>query len=98
MRLTLELPAVGRCDARRCAYNVDAICHARAITIGSGVHPACDTFLDTSTHVRNVAISAVVGACKMSTCAYNDDLECRAESIVVAHHKHHADCATFRAR
>jgi hypothetical protein len=97
MRLLLDLPAVNECDARNCAYNVNRVCHARAITIGSGLHPECDTFLAADTHVQDTTSIALVGACKMSACCYNDDLECRAPSIAVAHHERHADCTTFRA-
>jgi hypothetical protein len=96
MRLNLDLPAVGECAARHCAYNVDSHCHARAITVGSRIHPACDTFLAADEHVHDVTASAVVGACKMSSCRYNDDLECHAGSIVLTGHDGHADCGTFQ--
>ena len=32
MRITLDMPSVTTCEARQCAYNVEATCHAKAIT------------------------------------------------------------------
>jgi hypothetical protein len=40
---TIEMPDVDGCDATECAYNMKGDCHARAITVGDGVHPGCDT-------------------------------------------------------
>ena len=95
MRLTLEMPEVGDCLATECAYNVDTTCHARAITIGSDMHPACDTYLRDDHHVQNVVRMAGVGACKVSGCCHNEDLECTASAIRITHHGDHAECATF---
>ena len=53
MHITVELPAVSGCSATECAYNVDRNCHARAITIGDGLHPGCDTYFKTSTHTQD---------------------------------------------
>ena len=41
----IEMPEVSRCDASVCAYNSENGCRARAITIGDGAFPGCDTFL-----------------------------------------------------
>jgi hypothetical protein len=95
MKLVIDVPPIGECTVTACAYNRDLSCHAQAITIGSGVHPACDTFLASSEHVQDTSHVAGVGACKVASCRYNEDLECRAERIAVAHHGGHADCATF---
>ena len=99
MKITLEMPNVQACDVRACAYNVDETCHARAITVGDGVHAACDTFFFSNLHTRsNTAHKAGVGACKVTACRYNSDLECSAEAIRVGIHDSHADCMTFTTR
>jgi hypothetical protein len=99
MKITLEMSNVQSCDVRACAYNVDEACHARAITIGDGLHAACDTFFFSNVHTRsNTSQQAGVGACKVTACRYNSDLECSAETIHVGVHDKHADCMTFTAR
>jgi hypothetical protein len=98
MRLTIEMAAVGECEVTECSYNVGSSCHARAITIGSGLHPACDTYLRGIGHVADASSVAGVGACKVTGCRYNEDLECQLPSIAVAHHADHADCATYAPR
>jgi hypothetical protein len=95
MKLDIEVAAVGECEVTECAYNTDSTCHARAITVGAGLHPSCDTFITRADHVQDVSHAAGVGACKVSTCQHNHDLECQAESIHVSHHGGHADCTTF---
>jgi len=37
--ITIETPLVSECSVTECAYNLNSDCHARAITIGDGVHP-----------------------------------------------------------
>jgi hypothetical protein len=99
MGKTLELPSVADCAVRECAYNMTGSCRARAITIGDGIHPACDTFLRTaSEHSDEPDASAGVGACKISGCRHNRSLECSAPSIRVGYHSDHPDCLTFAAR
>ena len=98
MRLTIEMPPVDACAATGCAYNVERRCHARAITIGDGVHPACDTFIPGDQHVADGPTSAGVGACKVEACRHNQDLECHASEISLEMHGQHADCATFDRR
>lgn len=95
MKVTVELPVVSACDAKQCAYNVAAGCHARAITIGDGAHAACDTFFPAKQHTSFHQIRAGVGACTMSACMYNSDYECSADAIRVGVHADHADCLTF---
>ena len=98
MRMTLEMTNVQECDVQSCAYNVDESCHARAITVGDGIHAACDTFFVSSLHTRATSNNAGVGACKVTDCRYNSDLECSAEAIHVGFHDNHADCMTFTPR
>lgn len=98
MKLTVLVPPVSECEATRCTYNIERRCHAKAITVGDGIHPACDTFMPSSEHCRDVGAQAGVGACKVSACAHNRDFECQAESIRVGFHGDHPDCTTFAAR
>jgi len=98
MKITLEIPAVQACDATPCAYNAEGNCRAVAITVGDGIHAACDTFFASDQHARNVSHAAGVGACKVTGCRYNSDLECSAGAIHVNVHANHADCATFMPR
>lgn len=98
MKLTIVMPDVRACSVTECAYNGEGDCHARAITVGDGIHPACDTFCPSDTHVGAPSHPAGVGACKVSACVHNRDLECEAEAIQVDHHNAHADCITFEQR
>src|SRR5262245_36455858 len=41
MKLTVLMPEVKSCGVAGCGYNVDASCHARAITVGDGDNPGC---------------------------------------------------------
>ncbi len=94
MLQTLELPQVSECVVRECAYNAAGSCHARAITIGDGVHPGCDTFVASKDHCDGNA-AAGVGACKVASCTHNEQLECTAPAIRVGYHGDHPDCLTF---
>lgn len=98
MRITLEISDVRACAVQSCAYNVDERCHARAITVGDGIHPACDTFFASNLHTKDTRHMAGVGACKVVGCRHNADLECSAEAIHVGFHGSHADCMTFAPR
>lgn len=95
MEMTLDMPLVSTCDITDCAYNRGNNCHARAITIGDGVHPGCDTFFSNDTHTRETGRIAGVGACKIDTCSYNEDFECSAESIEVSQDNFGVRCMTF---
>jgi hypothetical protein len=83
MKITTEIPAVSECDVRACSFNSDNLCHARAITIGDGETPGCDTLYCEAVQIRATDIRAGVGACKVTSCIYNDDLHCQADSIRV---------------
>lgn len=94
-QMTIEMPLVAACSATRCAYNVNTACHARAITIGDGVHPGCDTFLAGSGHTKESKRMAGIGACKVSSCKFNEDLECVTDSIRVGLISDKVNCMTF---
>ena len=97
MAIEAEMPAVAECGAGECAYNVDGSCNARAITIGDGVHPGCDTFFVASGHSRSLR-QAGVGACKVVGCRNNDDFECQASAIRVGRKADSVACTTFEKR
>jgi hypothetical protein len=97
-QMTIEMPLVAACSATECAYNVDKACHARAITIGDGIHPGCDTFLAGSRHAREVKRVAGVGACKVAGCKFNEDLECVTDNVRVGMVGEQVNCMTYMAR
>ncbi|MBU0594287.1 MAG: DUF1540 domain-containing protein [Gammaproteobacteria bacterium] len=97
-KIMIEMPVITECMVNTCSYNVGSNCHARAITVGDGVHPGCDTFLQGPRHTRNAQQSAGIGACKIMGCKHNDDLECMADSVKVGMIKNEANCMTFSAR
>jgi hypothetical protein len=96
-RIAIDMPVVGTCFVSECAYNAGQHCRARAITVGDGVHPGCDTFLDATPHARETGHQAGVGACKVSACQHNDDYECMADQIAVGHGDT-ACCLTYQQR
>lgn len=98
MEMTIEMPQVSACSATECAYNVNDQCHARAITVGDGTHPGCDTFIGSDRHTRDSQRTAGVGACKVTGCSHNDDFECMADSIDVGIRGGSVDCLTYHAR
>jgi hypothetical protein len=98
MKITVEMPDIQACNVASCAYNLDLSCHARAITVGEGIHAACDTFFVSPAHTHDASHVAGVGACKVTGCRHNADFECAAHSISVAMHEDHADCMTFAPR
>ena len=83
MQMTIDMPIVNKCTISECAYNMDSACHARAITVGDGTHPGCDTFFRNSAHTRARERTAGIGACKVTGCSSNDDFECMADGINV---------------
>ncbi|UJR85689.1 DUF1540 domain-containing protein [Sandaracinus amylolyticus] len=97
MKFTIEMPDVSACSVDRCAYNVRGACHAKAITVGDGVHPGCDTFTLSQRHTDGEVEAAGVGACKVAICKYNRELECEARSIEVDFDEDEAaaTCTTF---
>ena len=97
-KLTIEMSQVSRCSVTQCAYNLDQICRAKAITVGDAQNPGCDTFFSASPHNRESSRIAGVGACKVRSCRYNDDYECAAESINVGFAGKQVNCLTYEAR
>jgi hypothetical protein len=98
MKLTIDMPIVAECTASECVYNLNKACHARAITIGDGVHPGCDTFLGAKRHASETGRTAGVGACKVTACMHNDDYECSAPTISVGYMGKDIQCLSFHAR
>jgi len=98
MEMTINMPFVKSCTINECAYNKNEVCHARAITIGDGIHPGCDTsFLGIKTRTRANGVAGV-GACKVTNCKFNSDLECDADSIAVSMKNNTIQCMTYTAR
>jgi hypothetical protein len=98
MKINTEIPAVSECNVRACSFNSDNLCHARAITIGDGETPGCDTLYCEEAQVRATDIRAGVGACKVSSCTYNDDLHCQADSIRVGLTEDDVQCLSYSRR
>lgn len=94
--LEMEMPLVGNCKAENCAYNRNQLCHARAITVGDGINPRCDTFLISGQHTQ-ASQSAGVGACKIASCKHNEDWECQADTIQIQQGEC-VSCMTFCKR
>lgn len=97
-KICIEMPVVSACSATECAYNRDKACHARAITIGDGVHAGCDTFCQSTQRAKTNMSSAGIGACKMTGCSFNEGLECMAQSIQIGRIQNQVNCMTFSAR
>ncbi len=95
MKFSLEMAPVTACEATRCAYNVEGACHAKAITVGDGVHAGCDTFIPSERHTADDVAQAGVGACKVAICRHNVELECGARAIAVGADENGAQCLTF---
>ncbi|WP_250458710.1 DUF1540 domain-containing protein [Microbulbifer litoralis] len=94
MIIATDMPEVAKCVISQCAYNADDACHARAITIGDGDDPDCDTFFDSNKHTHS-GRTAGVGACKIEDCTHNRDFECTADSIQVGNRGSEANCLTY---
>ena len=95
MKVANEMSLVSRCVAASCAYNLNQRCHAKGITVGDGITPGCDTFLDSPTHNKETRRIAGVGACKVSACSFNQDYECTAASVEVGFAEDDIRCLTF---
>jgi len=97
--ITISMPLVSACYVTKCAYHVSANCHARAITIGDGTNPACDTYLclqdPGEDHVKPDPIVAGVGACKVQSCRHNQRYECMADEISVGNFSDRVNCLTY---
>lgn len=98
MEITLEMSMIKSCNVSECSYNLNSACHAKAITVGDGENPGCDTYMHASKHVRSTSLHAGVGACKVGGCQHNSDFECGAESIEVGSCGGGVFCMTYEAR
>jgi hypothetical protein len=97
--INTEMPAIEGCSAHDCAFNLDGDCHAKAITVGDGLHPGCDTCFDSRRgRTADGGGIAGVGACKVAGCQHNQDLECMAANIEIGMEGNAACCITCAAR
>ena len=94
MKVMIEMPLIRACSISECTYNHDQGCHARAITIGDGDRPGCDTFFNGGTHCGSNG-TAGVGACKVAVCKHNTDFECQASDVTVGMTPNGVCCTTF---
>lgn len=97
-KVIAEMPIVSQCDITKCSFNMDRSCHAKAITIGDGSNPGCDTYFINSIHTRDKKRAAGVGACKVSDCKFNNVFECFADHIEVGILENEINCLTFEVR
>lgn len=95
MKITFTMSVVSECKVSECAYNLKNTCNARAITIGDGVHPGCDTFFSNTTHTHEFNDMTGVGACKVSSCRHNREFECGADQIEVGRNKSGVCCLSY---
>jgi len=94
-----DMPKVTQCEATDCAYNVEKVCHAMAITMSSGSEPECLTYLSGQKKGGDQQTVGKVGACKAEHCEYNQNLECHAPGISVGQKESdEASCLTFEVR
>ena len=94
----MEISKVIKCEVNDCSYNMNDACNARAITVGDGTSPRCDTFCQSMTKGGDSGCFASVGACKVSSCAFNTVLECRSPEICVGYKEDEPDCLTFQPK
>jgi len=97
-KVIIEMPMVTNCDIKKCGYNLNNNCHAKAITIGDEMNPGCDTFFEHKSHSREAKRIAGVGACKVSSCRHNNDFECTAEGVSVGFSDGKINCLTYEAK
>ncbi|MHC4075271.1 MAG: DUF1540 domain-containing protein [Planctomycetota bacterium] len=90
---------VVECRIRDCAYNLDNLCHARAVTIGDISGAKCGTYCSFMLAVQRIdtGSTAMVGACKMGGCAYNAELNCHAEEIVIDYRQDQPECLIYES-
>lgn len=95
MKMTFIMSVVSECKVSDCAYSLNESCNARAITIGDGVYPGCDTFFANSTHTHERNDLTGVGACKVRSCRHNSEFECTADRVEVGRNKSGVCCLTY---
>lgn len=94
MKVTMDMPAVKSCSVEECVFNHKKICSTRAITVGDGETPQCDTYFVDHRHAKQSHLAGV-GACKVTSCRFNKDYGCLADNIIVGHVRSMANCQTF---
>lgn len=94
-KFNLEMALISQCDVVNCTFNINKSCQAKAITVGDGSFPGCDTYLNLNIHCREKDHPAGVGACKVANCAHNDDFECIAQSVSVGVVGKKVQCLSF---
>lgn len=91
----MDMPRVVKCEDWECAYNLDATCHALAITVSDGMHPKCLTYWNSEKKGGDIDAIAGVGACRECNCVYNNRLECQASQVQIGQRQNLYDCLTF---
>jgi len=94
MKVMMDIPLIKQCSMEECVFNDKKKCRTRAITVGDGASPQCDTFFVARKHTKQ-STKAGVGACKVISCRFNQDYGCLAENIIVGHVRSLAKCETF---
>jgi hypothetical protein len=94
----MKTAKVAKCKISGCAYNINGLCHAPAITIGQDRHPICHTFSQSAMNGQTVDTGSVagVGACEISSCIYNADLKCQSQEILVDYREQQPQCVIFQ--
>lgn len=95
----METAKVAKCKISECAYNINDLCHAMAITVGDGSGPVCHTFCQfiMKGKATNTDTMACVGACRVSSCIYNAGLECQAPEVLVDYKEQQPQCLIFQS-
>lgn len=96
MSSEIPMAVVAECTVPECVYNRASRCHARAITIGNGDHPQCDTFHCAHNHPQDDAPPTGVGACKLVSCHFNHHYNCEAERVYVGATPGGPGCLSYR--
>lgn len=95
MEKTIRIADVAECTIPECIYNRGSRCYARAMTVGHGEGPECQTFYSGNHHAAKREQTAGVGACKVSECRHNDGYQCEAERVYVGYNNNEIACLTF---
>ena len=87
--VVMKMTKVEKCLVVDCAYNMNELCHASAITVGDARIPICDTFCQFMMKAKAGCDDCIacVGACKISSCIYNVCLQCQAPQVSVEYKK-----------
>lgn len=91
----IEMAEVAECTIPECVYNRGSRCSARAITVGNGEHPECQTFYSGNHHAPKGGEHAGVGACTVAECRHNDGYNCDADRVYVGYQDNEVACLSF---